>query len=109
MNLNTYQKQARATAIYPDIGRNLWYPTLGLAGEAGEVAEKVKKLYRDHDGVITHTRTLEICKELGDTLWYISNVASELNIDLDSIAKMNLTKLTQRAAESKLHGEGDER
>jgi len=82
---------------------------LGLAGEAGEVAEKVKKLYRDHGGVTTPARVLEICKELGDALWYISNVASELNLTLGEVAEMNLTKLAQRFSESKIHGEGDKR
>ena len=109
MDFNTYQKKARTTAVYPNIGTNLWYPALGLAGEAGEVAEKVKKIYRDDAGVVTLAKILEICKELGDALWYISNVASELNLDLDEVARLNLEKLAQRAVGNKLHGSGDER
>ena len=80
-----------------------------MAGEAGEVAEKVKKVYRDHIGVVTPDRALEICKELGDALWYISNVASELGMDLDEVARINLAKLAQRSAESKIHGKGNNR
>ena len=65
MDFNAYQIAARRTAIYPQLGDNLWYPALGLAGESGEVAEKVKKVYRDHGGVLTNEEREKLCKELG--------------------------------------------
>ena len=109
MDFNNYQHSARATAIYPNLGENLWYPTLGLCGESGEVAEKVKKIYRDKSGNIdTETKSLLI-KELGDVLWYVANIASELKVDLDKIAEVNLVKLSLRKQENKIHGSGDNR
>jgi len=109
MNFDDYQVKARATAIYPTVGNNLWYPALGLCGEAGEVAEKIKKIYRDKDGIVTLEDRAAITKELGDSLWYISNVASELQVSLDVIACLNIEKLRARADTGKLHGEGDSR
>lgn len=109
MNFEQYQIAARQTAIYPNIGENLYYPTLGLCGESGEVAEKAKKIYRDHNGVISLERKLEIVKELGDVLWYVSNIASELKFGLDAIARQNIEKLQKRTVENKVHGEGDNR
>jgi NTP pyrophosphatase (non-canonical NTP hydrolase) len=104
-----YQEEARTTAVYPDLGSNLQYPTLGLCGESGEVAEKVKKIYRDKGGVFSALDTLELEKELGDVLWYIANLASELGLRLSEIASNNLYKLKSRADRDKLHGEGDNR
>lgn len=108
-DFNDYQVQARSTAIYPDLGSNLWYPTLGLSGEAGEVAEKVKKVYRDSAGIVSPDARLAIVKELGDVLWYVSNVASEVNVRLGTIARVNITKLLERESSGKLHGSGDNR
>ena len=108
-DFDIYQTEARKTAIYPDLGNNLWYPALGLAGEAGEVAEKVKKIYRDDNGEISYEGRVKIYKELGDALWYISAIASELGIDLSIIAEDNLAKLQSRAARDKVHGSGDTR
>jgi len=102
-DFDTYQKEARKTAIYPNIGSNLWYPTLGLTGEAGEVAEMVKKYYRDG------TKMYGLSKELGDVLWYIANLAEELGLSLSSIAQENLSKLQDRKNRNKLHGSGDNR
>lgn len=109
MNFNEYQQQARTTAVYPDIGDNYIYPALGLCGEAGEVAEKIKKIIRDNNGIITYEKNIEIQKELGDVLWYVSNLASELGVDLNRVAQSNLDKLFARKAENKLHGTGDNR
>jgi NTP pyrophosphatase (non-canonical NTP hydrolase) len=109
MDFNDYQIKARETAIYPELGGNLWYPTLGLCGEAGEVAEKVKKIYRDDKGIITKDKEEELAKELGDVLWYVSNVASELGLSLNFIAELNIAKLERRMTSNKLHGEGDNR
>ena len=109
MDFDKYQHEARMTAIYPNLGNNLWYPALGLAGEAGEVCEKVKKIYRDEGGHISFEKQAELSKELGDVLWYIANLAVELRLGLSDIAKQNLEKLASRASRDKVHGEGDER
>ena len=109
MNFNTYQEKARETALYPDVGSNLWYPTLGLAGEAGEVAEKVKKIYRDQGGLVTEQDKIKIRKELGDVLWYIANIAAELEMSLSEVAIANISKLADRAHQGTIHGSGDNR
>lgn len=109
MELNKYQEVARSTAIYPNVGNNLWYPTLGLCGESGEVAEKVKKIYRDKSGQLDHDTKNLLIRELGDVLWYVANIASEIKIDLDKIAKVNLVKLSLRKEQDKIHGDGDNR
>jgi len=109
MDFNKYQELARSTAIYPIIGAPCIYPALGLAGEAGEVVEQIKKIFRDDDGDITKERLDMIIKELGDTLWYIANLAHELNIPLDYIATTNIEKLSQRRNNNKLHGNGSNR
>jgi len=109
MNFNQYQEEARKTAIYPNLGKNFVYPVLGLCGEAGEVAEKIKKVIRDNNGIITEEKTIEVAKELGDVLWYISNICNELDLSLDKVALLNLSKLRKRQEENKVHGEGDNR
>jgi len=109
MNFLDYQKKSRQTALYPDRGQNFIYPTLGLAGEAGEVAEKIKKVIRDKGGKIDDITRQELAKELGDVLWYLANLASELELDLSNIAQQNLDKLFSRKDRNKLHGEGDNR
>jgi len=109
MRLADYQRDSRATAIYPDAGENLLYPTLGLCGEAGEVAEKVKRMLRDDAGVLTDARRAALAAELGDVLWYVAQVATEAGLDLDAIAAENLVKLRSRRERSALSGEGDER
>jgi len=109
MNFNEYQIKARETAVYPNINNNFIYPTLGLVGEAGEVAEKIKKVIRDNNGTISEEKKEEIKKELGDVLWYIANLAKELNIDLDDIAQGNIEKLFSRMERNKIHGDGDNR
>lgn len=108
MNFNQYQKEARKTAIYPK-KYAIIYPALGLGGESGEVLEKVKKLLRDNDGEITDKFREEITKELGDVLWYIANLASDLEIWTDTIAISNLEKLSSRKRRGVLHGSGDNR
>src|SRR5262245_17275296 len=93
MELAEYQALSRRTATYPDAGDNLVYPTLGLAGEAGEVAEKVKKLLRDDGGVLTEERRAALAAELGDVLWYVAQVATEAGLELEAVADANLAKL----------------
>lgn len=109
MDINEYQHAARSTAIYPDACRNMIYPTLGLAGEAGEVAEKVKKVIRDKAGVFDAATRTAIAKELGDVLWYVAQIASELELDLSNVAQGNLDKLADRAKRGQLQGSGDNR
>ena len=109
MNFDEYQKQSRKTALYPEVNKNLWYPALGLSGEAGEVAEKIKKLYRDDGGEITDERRAILEKELGDVLWYVAQIATELGLSLDKIAEANLEKLFSRLERGVIQGDGDER
>ena len=109
MDFNTYQKNARLTAQYPNLGSNYIYPTLGLVGEAGEVAEKVKKVIRDKKGVFDDESKKGLKKELGDVLWYVSNLCTEFNFSLDDIALQNLEKLKLRAVKGKISGSGDDR
>ncbi len=109
MDIETYQEKAKKTALYPNVGNNFIYPTLGLASESGEVAGKIKKVIRDKNGVIDENTKSEIKKELGDVLWYLSQLATELNLSLDEIANENLQKLSSRLERNKIHGEGDDR
>ena len=109
MDFKEYQNKAKKTAAYPNIGKNIIYPTLGLVGEAGEVANKVKKILRDDNGVITKDKREDIKKELGDVLWYISQMAGELKFSLEDIAKANIEKLSSRFKKDKIHGSGDNR
>ena len=104
--LNNYQMQARKFAIYPE-RMNVTYPTLGLAGEAGEVADKVKKIYRD--GRDDAKFKGEIAKEIGDVLWYCANLAEDLGFTLQQVAEMNIYKLKQRRALGTIVGSGDDR
>ena len=109
MNFETYQINARKTAIYPSLGSNYVYPTLGLVGESGEVAEKIKKVIRDKNGDFDEETLIGLKKELGDVLWYLSNICSELNFSLKDIAEENLLKLEKRTLEGKIKGSGDDR
>jgi NTP pyrophosphatase (non-canonical NTP hydrolase) len=109
MELSDFQTRSRATAVYPQAGANLLYPTLGLCGEAGEVAEKVKKMVRDDAGVLTDERRAALAAELGDVLWYVAQVATEAGLELDAIAAANLEKLASRAQRGTLSGSGDRR
>jgi len=102
MTFDKYQEFARSTAIYPTTCK-VTYPTLGLCGEAGEVAEKVKKYMRDGkslDGVGL---------ELGDVLWYISALADDLGVTLEEVAQANVDKLKSRMERNKIKGDGDYR
>ena len=104
--LNNYQMQAREFAIYSE-DMKITYPTLGLAGEAGEVADKVKKVYRD--GRDDSRFKGEIAKEIGDVLWYCAALADDLGFSLQQIAEMNMYKLKSRKAAGKIQGDGDNR
>jgi len=109
MNANNYQDRALETAIYPNRGANFVYPALGLVGEAGEVADKLKKVIRDNGGVLTDPVRDAVAAELGDTMWYVAVLASELDYSLDEIMAMNLSKLSSRKKRGVLTGSGDAR
>jgi NTP pyrophosphatase (non-canonical NTP hydrolase) len=109
MNFQEYQEKSRKTALYPNKDNNFIYPTLGLAGESGEVAEKIKKVIRDKNGIIDDETREAIKKELGDVLWYVSQLATELGLSLDEVAGKNIEKLYDRMERGKLKGNGDNR
>ena len=109
MTFETYQEESRKTALYPDVGNNIIYPSLGLCGEAGEVAEKIKKVLRDKKGDVDDETRLAIQGEIGDVLWYASQLASELGLSLEDIAHHNLEKLFSRKSRGVLKGDGDNR
>lgn len=109
MNFDEYQAAARRTAQYPDMGNNVYYPTLGLAGEAGEVSEKIKKLMRDAGGKLTPDRREALKKELGDVLWYVAALCSELGLDMNEVAEQNIAKLADRWNRDAIRGDGDNR
>lgn len=94
MTLNEYQKKAVSTAIYPASAK-LIYSILGLEGEVGEVAEKMKKILRDNDGIISEDKKKEIAKDLG--------------MSLDDIAQLNVEKLQSRKERGQIKGRGDNR
>jgi NTP pyrophosphatase (non-canonical NTP hydrolase) len=109
MNFQEYQNESKKTAIYPEVGKRFVYPALGLAGESGEVVEKVKKIFRDKNGIADVESIEMIKKELGDVLWYLSQLATELGISLDEVAVNNIAKLSSRLDRGTLHGDGDNR
>jgi NTP pyrophosphatase (non-canonical NTP hydrolase) len=105
LDFQTYEDFTKTTAIYPsDPFIALSYLSLGLCGESGEYAEKVKKFIRD--GVFDRTLA---AKELGDVLWYVTQSAIQLGFTLEDIAWININKLKERQLNNKLQGEGDER
>lgn len=113
MNLDKYQKRAAEFDLF-ETTVDLKSPgflekVLGIAGEAGEVTDKVKKIIRDKGGYASEEDRMEIAKELGDVLWYVANVARYLDVSLSDIAEGNIDKLSSRKKRNKLHGEGDNR
>ena len=109
MDFEEYQKKAKTTALYPDSGNNFVYPTMGLVGEAGEIANKAKKIIRDHNSEIKEQHVEDMKKELGDVLWYVSQVASEFGLKLNDIAEKNIEKLASRKERGQIQGSGDDR
>ncbi|MDL1912336.1 nucleotide pyrophosphohydrolase [Chloroflexi bacterium CFX6] len=109
MNFKDYQTKSRKTAGYPAIGHPVIYPVLGLANEAGEVAGKIKKVFRDKEGKISEETREALKAELGDVLWYLTQVATELDLSLDEIAESNIAKLYDRLERGKIRGDGDNR
>ena len=109
MDFKEYQKKAWETAIYPNKGKNIIYPALGIGGESGEILEKIKKILRDENYKVTEEKKEEIKKEIGDLLWYIAALSTELNINFEEIAEKNIEKLSSRKERNQLHGSGDNR
>ena len=108
MRLDDYQTQASKTAVYNDADIII-YPSLGLLSEAGEVAGKIKKVLRDKNGMFSPEDRAEISKEVGDTLWYIASLCTDLGIGMETVAQQNLDKLNSRMARGVLGGSGDNR
>jgi len=109
MKFEKFQKETHKTAIYPNKGSNYVYPALGLAGEAGEVAEKIKKLIRDNNGKYSKKEKDAIMIELGDVLWYVSQLCTEFKLDMDKVAEACIKKLESRKKRGTLRGSGDDR
>jgi NTP pyrophosphatase (non-canonical NTP hydrolase) len=108
VELGEYQRASRQTAVYPREA-GLSYPALGLAGEAGEVADQVKRVIRDDGGELTAERRDALAGELGDVLWYLAQLATELGLDLDDVGRSNLEKLRSRQRRGVLSGSGGDR
>jgi NTP pyrophosphatase (non-canonical NTP hydrolase) len=107
--LNEYQTASRRTWSLIKTDHAIVYPTLGLVNEAGEVAGKVKKIFRDRAGVISETDREALKHELGDVLWYLAQICTELDITLEDVASTNLTKLYDRLDRGAIGGDGDNR
>lgn len=108
MTLNEYQKAALETAYYPkDVA--ILYLALAINGEAGEIAEKVKKLYRDRNGIGNMNFSKSVAMELGDVLWFVSVMAEELGFSLNDVAQLNIDKISSRKERGVIGGNGDNR
>ena len=108
LKFNEYCNAAATTDSYPNEFKP-WVYALGLTGEAGELADKIKKVYRDDNGVFNHEKRDAIVKELGDVLWYLTRLGATLGFSLEQIAARNIEKLADRAKRGKIGGSGDER
>jgi NTP pyrophosphatase (non-canonical NTP hydrolase) len=127
MDFNTYQEKALTTAIFENKGQmgfiefaddsnegmvhftSFIYPALGLCGETGEIAEKIKKIIRDNNAILDENSVNELKKELGDVLWYLAVLSANLGLELKDIAETNIEKLTSRKERETLSGSGDNR
>lgn len=110
MTFDEYQKKALTTASTTgDEFKDLLHWALGITGEAGEVAEKLKKIIRDKQGQVSKADKIELAKETGDVLWYLAVFAEHLGISFESIAQDNLAKLQSRKSRGVIGGSGDNR
>lgn len=109
MTLDEYQARALETAVYTDWTDRLVCTALGLNGEAGEVAEKIKKVIRDQAWEFRPEDRESVLRELGDVLWYLAVLADTLDLSLEEVARVNLEKLARRKAAGRIRGSGDER
>lgn len=108
LQFSDYCKAAASTDRYPNECKP-WVYALGLTGEAGELADKIKKVYRDKGGIFKQEEREAIAKELGDVLWYLTRLGATLGFSLEQIAAMNIEKLADRAKRGKIGGSGDDR
>ena len=108
MQANDYQRETLTTAVYPDAGTGsdieLYYLTMGLTSEAGEVAGKIKKLLRDGE-----YDPGNVAYELGDVCWYVARLADAIGYEFEDILQINFSKLTDRKARNVIQGSGDAR
>ena len=109
IDFKRYQRESRKTWRLVHTDHAIVYPTLGLVNEAGEVAGKIKKIFRDKDGVISETDREALKSELGDVLWYLTQICTELDLSLEEVAAQNITKLFDRLERGVIRGEGDVR
>jgi NTP pyrophosphatase (non-canonical NTP hydrolase) len=109
MDFKKYQKESRKTAEYQGKDKSYVYPLMGLAGETGEVIEKIKHVFRDKNNKFDADSRKEIAKEMGDVLWYLAQLATELGISIDQVAEDNIIKLQSRQKRGKILGRGDNR
>ena len=113
MEFRKYQIESRKTDVgtsAQDCLKPGWlYYALGISGEAGELTEKIKKLFRDKKGVIDQEFKESVIKEIGDILWYQARLLDQFEIDFGDVAKTNIEKLLDRMERNKLHGDGDNR
>lgn len=109
MNLDDYQKAALRTAASRDKKNEFLHLVLGLVGESGEIAEKIKKIVRDHDSDISKVDIEDLKKELGDVMWYIAVIADYFDIPLSEVGEKNIEKLASRQKRGVLGGSGDNR
>jgi NTP pyrophosphatase (non-canonical NTP hydrolase) len=109
INFDLYQENSRKTWSLVHTDHPIVYPTLGLVNEAGEVAGKIKKIFRDKDGVISEADREALKSELGDVLWYLTQICTELDLSLEEVASQNITKLFDRLERGVIGGEGDVR
>ena len=108
-NFDRYQQESRKTWNVIPMNHSIVYPTMGMVNEAGEVAGKVKKIFRDRGGEITDADRQALKKELGDVLWYLAQICTELDLSLQEVAEANLIKLFSRLERGQIRGDGDER
>lgn len=115
MNFNEYQKLAEKTDFHSPkkekkiFGSLFAYPTFGITGEAGELADKVKKIFRDHDGKLSKEMRHDLVLELGDILWYMAKMARTLGVTMNEVARLNLKKINSRKKRGVITGSGDHR
>lgn len=105
----TFDDYAHARSEFDRSPGTLWYYGLGIAGEAGEVADKIKKVFRDAGGEMAPADKEQVVLELGDVLWYLTAIATRCGVQLEDVARRNIAKLTARRARGVLHGSGDNR
>ncbi len=108
-DFDTYQQESRKTWHVIPMNHSIVYPTMGMVNEAGEVAGKVKKIFRDRGGEISEADRQALKKELGDVLWYLAQICTELDLSLQEVAEANLVKLFSRLERGQIRGDGDER